>query len=497
MNWLAHFGRTRRVEILIFVTLVICYVYFFPRWADPNQNSRLDMVIAVVDDGTFQIDDYVENTVDYAKVGEHYYSDKAPGTAFLGIPVYAALKGFLDLPVMEKVMDRLADNKALEATLWEGGTGLLEHKVRFAIAQIALTFVASALPTALIGVLMFSLLRRFTPLPCPRTLVVLGYALFTPAFAYAGAFYGHQLCAACLFGAFYLASSGVKSLSTRSLLGIGLLLGYSVITEYPSVLIVAVLFLYSFYRLTDKRRIGWVIVTGGLIAAGWMAYNTAIFGSPLELGYGYSELWVEQHHTGFMSLTLPHWEAIWGITFSAFRGLFVLSPLLLLAAPGFVLWWRSSEHRPEFWVALTSVVFMFLFNSSSIMWWGGFAVGPRYLLPMLPFMALPIVFILREWGGHRLLKGLLAVFYAWSVIATWGLTLSGQAFPRDTLRNPLVEYAWPNWQTGNIARNLGMFLGLPGIASLLPLLAGVTASLVALWLFSGRDLSPRAESRGV
>ena len=64
---------------MLFTLLLTCYVYTFPRWADPNQNSRLDMVVSVVDDGTFQIDKYVANTVDYAKVGEHYYSDKAPG----------------------------------------------------------------------------------------------------------------------------------------------------------------------------------------------------------------------------------------------------------------------------------------------------------------------------------------------------------------------------------------------------------------------------------
>jgi hypothetical protein len=490
-----HRHREWQSASLIFMVLLFCYVYFPPRWADPNQNSRLDMVVAVVDDATFHIDDYVENTVDYAKVGEHYYSDKAPGAAFLGIPVYTVLKGLLDLPAMDSVMDILADNEALKATLREGGTGLLTHKVRFAIAQVALTLVASALPTALMGTLMYNLLGRFTARPWPRIGVVLGYGLLTPAFAYAGAFYGHQLSAACLFGAFCLVFLGTKPLSTWSLLAVGLLLGYSVITEYPSALIVGILFLYTFCRLSDRRRIGWVGFTGALIAAGWMTYNTVVFGSPLELGYSHSELWTEQHHTGFMSLTWPRREAIWGITFSPFRGLFVLSPLLLLAVPGFVLWHRSGEHRPEFRVALTSVLAMFSFNSSSIMWWGGFAVGPRYLLPMLPFMALPIIFVLREWKGQTWVRVLVIVLSAWSLIATWGLTLAEQAFPPDTLRNPLVEYAWPNWQAGNIARNLGMFLHLPGLASLIPLLVGVAALLVALWFLSRRGLVPMAESR--
>jgi hypothetical protein len=455
----------------------------------------------VVEDGTFQIDAYVENTVDYAKVGDHYYSDKPPGAAFLGIPVYATIKTFLDLPIMDGIMERLANNEALEATLREEGTGLLEHKVRFAIAQVALTFVASALPTALMGALMYGLLRQFTVCPWPRILVVLGYGLLTPAFAYAGAFYGHQLGAACLFVAFYLvfmpASTNSSRLSTRALLAVGLLLGYSVVADYPSILVVGILFLYTWYRLEVKRRIGWVILTGALIAAGWMAYNTALFGSPLELGYSYSELWTEQHHTGFMSLTLPHWEAIWGITFGVFRGLFVLSPLLLLAAPGFVLWWRSGEHRPELWVALLSVAAMFLFNSSSIMWWGGFAIGPRYLLAMLPLMALPLVYGFRRWGDQAWFKGLAIVLSAWSLVATWGLTLAEQAFPPDTIRNPLLEYAWPNWQAGNIARNLGMFLHLPGLASLLPLLAGVVALLATLWFLSRRRPTPVTEIRRV
>ena len=236
MRRVNQLGQEKINSIFLFLILVVCYTYIFPRWADPNQNSRLNMVVAVVDDGTFQIDKYVRNTVDYAKVGEHYYSDKAPGTAFIGIPVYAGLSLFLNLPVIDNLMDRLGNNAAFQATLRENGSGLLKQKVRFALAQVALTFVVSVLPSALLGVLLYRLMEKFTRQDGARIVVALGYSLLTPAFAYAGAFYGHQLSALLLFAAFYLVFTRQNSLSTGVLLIVGFLLGYSVVTEYPTVL---------------------------------------------------------------------------------------------------------------------------------------------------------------------------------------------------------------------------------------------------------------------
>jgi len=464
-------------RMILFLFVLACYTYTFPRWADPNQNSRLDMVVALVEDGTLQIDKYVANTVDYARFEGHYYSDKAPGAAFLGVPVYAVLRIILDLPLVEGLTDRLANSGAFQATLREDGSGVSLHKVRFALAQVVLAFTISALPSALLSLLLFRILTRFTTRLWPRISVALGYALLTPAFAYAGAFYGHQLSAACLFGAFYLLFAQQRPLSSRTLLIAGLLMGYSVITEYPSALIAGILSFYALYRLNRRRRIGWVILGGSLMAAVLMAYNTAVYHSPWELGYHYSELWAEKHQAGLMSLTWPHWEALWGITFSPFRGLFVLSPWLLLSAPGFVLWWRSGEHRPELLVCLISVLAFLWFNASSIMWWGGYAVGPRYLLPSLPFMALPTVYAFRGWRW-RGIGAVITALAAWSFVATWGLTLAGQAFPPDTIRNPLIEYAWPHLTRGNLARNAGTVLGLAGWWSLAPL--AVTLALIGL-----------------
>jgi hypothetical protein len=476
-----------KVDFLLFFLLVSVYAYTFPRWADPNQNSRLNMVVAVVEDRTFKIDPYVSNTVDYAKVGEHYYSDKAPGTAFLGIPVYAVMKVFLDLPVMNGVMESLSNNAAFQATLREGGTGILAQKVRFAIAQIALSFLFAAVPSALVGILIFRLSEKLTQQVWVRAAVVIIYGLLTPVFAYAGAFYGHQLSAALIFGVFYLAWKYADAFTIPKAVMSGIFLAYSVVTEYPVALLAGVIFLYLIYRLYQSRdliKIGWVIVAGMLVAAGWMVYNNAIFGGPLKLGYEYSELWTDQHGTGFMSLTLPHLDAVWGITFSPFRGLFFYSPLLLLAIPGFYLWWRASIHRLELWVAVLSVGIIFLFNASSIMWWGGFAIGPRYLLPMLPFMMLPMIFAAPVIIKSGVLKVLFVVLAGWSWIAVWGITLAGQAFPPDTIRNPLIEYALPFWQTGNIARNAGTIIGLRGLSSLLPLVGIVLLFLVLMYPFS-------------
>jgi hypothetical protein len=221
------------------------------------------------------------------------------------------------------------------------------------------------------------------------------------------------------------------------------------------------------YRVRPWWNWIWFAVGGipPLAVAG--AYNFAIFGTPLPVSYEYSALWQDVHRIGFLSLTLPQADALWGITFGAYRGLFLLSPFLLLAFPGLYFFWREKNYRAEFWVVAWAIASFFLFNGSSAMWSGGFAVGPRYLVPALPFLAFPIAFFLSAMKsrGARILFWMLALV---SVALVWIETIGGQSFPQyDPI--PLIQYSLPRIAAGDIARNFGMILGLRGIPSLIPL----------------------------
>jgi hypothetical protein len=383
---------------------------------------------------------------------------------------------------------RLANNPALAATLRADGTGLLADKMRFALGLTFTTFSLIAISTALLGTILYGFLGRFTMSRRYRVAVTLSYGLLSVAFPYANSFYSHQLAALVLFVAFVLVCRpDLPAKGWAGLVAIGLLLGLAVVTEYPTVLIAAPLFLYAWLRLATKRRIGWVIAGGAVPGSLAASYNQAIYHTPLPVGYHYSALWQTQHSTGFMSLTYPKLDALWGIVGSPYRGLFFLSPVLLLAVAGLVLAWRRPPYRAETVLSTLAVAGFLVFNASSSMWWGGFAVGPRYLLPMLPFLAWPMVVFLERYGQAAWARALLAGLALLSLIGVWGLALAGQAFPPETLPNPWLDYAWPHLLAGDLARNAGMVLGLRGWWSLLPLpfLAGG-----ALFLL-GRTSGPR------
>lgn len=474
---------------LIFGILLVCYTYFLPRWADWNVNSRMDLVLAVVDGHSLSIDPYHENTGDYAFYQGHYYSDKAPGSSFLAIPVYFVYKTIGLSALANVAATRLADT-GFAATLAVNGRGLITDSLNYFAALIVVTFFTSVIPSAFLGVLLYRLALEWASSPWFAVVVALAYGLATPAFAYANNLYGHQLSAFLLFGAFYVAyraARGVRPMLYAALTG--LLLGSALITEYPTALIVGGIGLYALYKWRNLKMILLACAAGIpplLLMAG---YNYSIFSTPLPVGYLYSSLYQDVHHIGLISLTYPKLDIILQLALGTQRGLFLLSPYLLVSLLGFVWFARERALRAEFFLTLWAVVSFWLFNSSSAMWQGGFAVGPRYLVPMLPFLALPFVFVLNH-AHAAWARVLIAFSVALSLLLVWVATLGGQQFPQYQ-PIPLIEYSLPMLWHGDIARNVGMFLNLRGLASLIPL-GILLVALVAAYLWFTRPPAPTA-----
>jgi 4-amino-4-deoxy-L-arabinose transferase-like glycosyltransferase len=460
----------RGYALTIFLVLLVCYTYFFPRWADWAQNARMDLVLAVVDRHTLSIDDYYNNTGDYAYFEGHYYADKSPGPSLLALPVYQVFKWVATLPPVARLMEHAASSEAFATTLEEGGTGASADKVYFAAALYAVTFFVVSVPSALLGVAFFYFAASFARKDAHAFWLALAYGLATPAFPYSGYFGQHQIGAACAFTSFWLLYRlrQRQEDAARTLWLVGALFGLAVVTEYPIVLILAPLFFYALYVIERKREIWRVIASALPFGLVMMAYNLATFKTPLPVGYLYSPNYTDLHHEGLVSLTYPRLPALWEITFGPFRGLFFVSPFLLFGFLGLWYLWGQRAHRAEWWVLLVSVVSFILYNASSAMWQGGHAVGPRYLVPMLPFLALPIVLVLNRWAERKWARVGIAGVMLLSGALVWAETIAGQHFP-DWSRNPLAEVSVPRLLEGDIARNLGMLLGLQGWLSLAPL----------------------------
>jgi hypothetical protein len=479
-----------RRPVLIIALLLLCYGYTLPRWADWSQTSRLALVRALVEQRSVQIDRYVGSTGDYALVNGRAYSDKAPGPALLATPCYALLRPLLQLPAIAQALGRIAGSAALASTLKADGAGLGGERVALAVSHYLLTLIVIALPAALSTAVLDWLLRRWFR-PAPALAGTLAYGLATPVAAYAGNFYSHALVAALLLGGWAGIERAADTQHRRWWLGgSGLLLGWAVISEYPAALIAAALGMYALWRC-GWRAASWLSLGGMPALALLIAYDLAAFGTPWPVGYAYSALWQEQHHSGFLSISYPRPTALWGLSFGGFRGLFPRAPWLLLALPGIYCWWRTGHSRSRLLLAIAATLSLWLFYGSSRMWWGGFAAGPRYIVPLLPFLALPAVGMLDRLWERRGWRWLALLLIGLSIALVWSEALAAQQFPPDSIADPWREWTLPAWQRGDIARNLGMALGLRGSWSLLPLLVGAAVLLTLLL----RTTRPQPEIR--
>jgi hypothetical protein len=242
-----------------------------------------------------------------------------------------------------------------------------------------------------------------------------------------------------------------------------------------------------------------------LIAA---VYNTLCFGGPLSQGYANlagPEFFRVGQSQGLLGITYPHLDALWQTTFGPYRGIFLLSPFLLLAVPGFVVLFRQRAWRSETWLWLGICAVYFLFTISYFAWDGGASLGPRHFIPALPFLILPIAFLLKE---QRALRPLAVGLILFSILV---VTLSVAVYPLNdpvfdsplTQRlAPLLLGIAPDQQHPNIPpaqlfsafgreaplfphaildNNWGQLFHLPGIWQLLPLLLLQSLILFRFW----------------
>ena len=305
------------------------------------------------------------------------------------------------------------------------------------------------------------------------TALLLG--LGTMLLPFATAYFAHDLSAALGFGSFALLLRERRRASLGLLVGGGLLAGLAVFAELPTAIVGVCLGIYAIAGKAWQRRA--LAYCGGFIAGliPLAAYNAWAFGSPLRNGYSNAvkELGTTGHDVigangqGFFGLTYPHLRAALDLLVST-RGLFVLTPVTLVATAGLVLLWHRGARRETTLIGGLGLA-MLAYNSAYYLPFGGHVPGPRFLVPLLPFLALPLAAAYRRWPIVTLATAALSAF--WMIAATIG----GPLLP--------PEASVTTW-LGNVVHARGLAESIVGngrtaeVAFLLPALLAIA---LAFW----------------
>jgi hypothetical protein len=475
--------------LLIAAVVLVSYAYFY-QGGGWNQNSRFDLVRAIVEQGTLRIDAYHENTSDKAFANGHYYSDKAPGLALLAVPVAEGTRAVLSALGVDSTSAR----------------GLVA-------VSYFVTVVGVALPMAVACAVLFLTALHLGSDANAAAFGALALGLATPMWSYSTLFWGHALAGACLVFAFAFSLKLRRGQSHAGdvLLGlaVGLTAGWATVTEYPAApasVVIAVLAMALVWKDGWPRR--WRTFAGIVLGAFaciavLLVYQFRVFGSAFQPSYSYYPAgafpWMKQ---GYMGVTYPRIDVALKLLFGCRRGLLFVAPVVFAAPFGLRWLWKQPHGREAAAAAGAVAAYYFLFNASFLVWAGGWSYGPRYMAAGLPLLCVGLA---PAWSNARpFFRGALALT---ATCGVWfGLmAVSTTAQPPDEFRCALFQLFWPSFWAGKLslnsqsmltisddptghahgAFNLGELAGLHGLASLIPLLA-VWALAAFLWAWINR-----------
>jgi hypothetical protein len=448
----------RAGAIGIFATAMIVMASAHTANTSWNVNSRMALVFAVVDRGTFAIDGYhgdndILPTGDKAAFGGHVYSDKAFGVSLLCVPVYAAMQAVARLFGFE----------------WD-----LQWKIYL------LRLVSTSIPAAIALSLLWLVMVRAGAMP-RRALVAVAIAFFGSLwFGYSTLAMPYSPgIASCVAATYLLCSPPPGGVQLGRAAAIGFLCGFALICDFlfgPIVVAaIGVVFLVRLFSpqldsVDDARSLSHpphqarppfqasllaaAALAGALPLALFAAYTYSIFGTiALPYQYEVEPLFREGMSRGVMGVTTPRLGPLWFLTFHPFRGILFWSPWILIALAGCVMATRSASTRRTFgWMGLWAFGSALFITSGYYMWWGGFSMGARLMLPMMAAVPLGLTEVCRRERSPRWWWALVGTGVV-SIVLSMPLALTDPQMPQiedtanllkvtlsDSLPVPQFEY---------------------------------------------------------
>jgi hypothetical protein len=387
-------GTRFRRHAAALAVAAVAFAYAWPmQGVGFNQTSHYVLVKAFAD-GTAVVDDYLDEvgdlgTRDISRVGDRFYSNKAPALAALTLPLFLLL---------EAAGVRTTGDPT--EMMW------------------ALGLVGVVLPA--VGLLVFVRAVAERLEPGFGTVAAVAMGLGTLVMPFATLFFSHALSAFVVFAAFFLLwreRYGRESLPLVA--AAGLVAGLSGVVEYPNAFAAFVLGVYAIAR----RR--W-LARGAVYAAGMVTgilplflYNQWAFGSPTHLSYAgsLSDGAVQPQEIVFSTYPRPALvlEELFGRS-----GLLTLAPVLACAVAGWVLLFRRGWRAEALVTAGVSVLYL-LYNASFGSNFGGFSAGQRYVIAIIPFLALGLAAAFRAFPATTGALALVSAIVAVSITATHAL----------------------------------------------------------------------------
>ncbi|MFH0777171.1 MAG: hypothetical protein V2A71_00935 [Candidatus Eisenbacteria bacterium] len=232
------------------------------------------------------------------------------------------------------------------------------------------------------------------------------FGLTTPLWVYSKSFLTEPFTTALLLGSVLGLLAFKRSGRRRHLFLAGLCAAVTVLTKYSMVLAVGPIVVFFFGScLPMKHRSTELSVFSAacrvlafctpLLACVAIAlwYNHARFGNIFASGYG-----AEISREGFGT---PLLVGIYGQLFSSGKSIFLYAPVLALSWSGFSLFRRKLGAEALLFVSI--FVINLLFYSKFVSWAGDGSWGPRYLVPFVPFLLVPVGSLLSSENVGRLL----------------------------------------------------------------------------------------------